>query len=94
MGKKGMRIERKKNALRGTVTGIIVQSFNMLIPFIIRSIFIRIIGIEYAGLDSLFKSILQVLNLTELGVGSAIVFSMYKPISVGDDIKICALMKL
>ncbi len=89
-----MKIERQKNAIRGTVTGVLLQLVNILIPFIIRSIFIREIGIEYAGLDNLFKSILQVLNLTELGVGSALVFNMYKPISEGNDAKICALMKL
>ena len=89
-----MKIERKKNAIRGTATGMVLQIVNILVPFVIRSIFIREIGIEYAGLDNLFKSILQVLNLTELGVGSALVFNMYKPISEGDDNKICALMKL
>lgn len=45
------------------------------------------------GLDSLFVSILQVLNLTELGVGSVMVYSMYKPIAEDDSTKVCALMK-
>ena len=49
---------------------------------------------EYLGLNSLFTSILSVLNLAELGVGSALVFSMYKPIAEDDTEKICALMNL
>ena len=42
----------------------------------------------------MFTSILQVLNLAELGVGSAMVFSMYKPIAQEDSKTICALMRL
>ena len=49
---------------------------------------------QYLGLNSLFTSILQVLNLAELGVGSAMVYSMYKPIAEDDTAKICALLKL
>ena len=51
-------------------------------------------GVEYVGLNSLFTSVLQVLNLAELGVGSAMVFSMYEPVSKNDSVTICALMKL
>ena len=87
-------IERKKNAIKGTISGLFFFFFYLVIPFIIRSTFIHFIGIEYAGLNSLFTSILQVLNLAELGVGSALVFSMYKPIAVDDTAKICALLKL
>ena len=47
---------------------------------------------EYMGLGSLFTSILQVLNLAELGFSSAITFSMYKPIAQGDEETVCALM--
>lgn len=51
-------------------------------------------GVQYLGLNSLFTSVLQVLNLVELGVGSAMIFSMYKPIAKDDTQMICALMKL
>lgn len=51
-------------------------------------------GIGYVGLNSLFASVLQVLNLAELGVGSAMVYSMYRPIAENDTEMICALMKL
>lgn len=52
------------------------------------------LGEQYLGLNSLFTSILQVLNIAELGVGSAMVFSMYEPISKDDTKKINALMRL
>lgn len=55
---------------------------------------IYLMGVQYLGLNSLFSSILQVLNLAELGVGSAMVYSMYKPIAEDDAASICALEKL
>lgn len=59
-----------------------------------RTAMIYFMGVQYLGLNSLFTSILQVLNLTELGVGSAMVYSMYKPIADDDTKTICALMRL
>ena len=59
-----------------------------------RTAMIYLMGVRYLGLNSLFTSILQVLNLAELGVGSAMIYSMYKPIAEDDNATICALMKL
>ena len=59
-----------------------------------RTAMIYLMGVEYLGLNSLFTSILQVLNLAELGVGSAMVYSMYKPIAENDKSTICALLKV
>ncbi|MBO4421055.1 MAG: polysaccharide biosynthesis protein [Lachnospiraceae bacterium] len=89
-----MKIERTKNATRNIMFNGMSQMMSLLIPFIMRSIILNFLGIEYLGLGGLFKSILSILNLAELGVGSAMVFSMYKPIAEDDTETICALMKL
>ena len=89
-----MRIERTRNAKRNILVGVINRFVSIIIPFITRTIMIRTLGVEFLGLDSLFASILQVLNITELGVSSAIVYSMYKPIAADDDETICALLNL
>ena len=89
-----MKIERTRNASRNIVFGVILRSVQIIIPFFMRSAVTYFIGIEYLGLDGLFKSLLQVLNLAELGVGSAMIYSMYKPIASDDHKSICALMKL
>lgn len=89
-----MKIERTKNAANNIIFGFILKLYQILIPFIIRTVMIYFLGVEYLGLDSLFTSILQVLNLAELGVGGAMVFSMYKPIAEDNRNKICALMNL
>lgn len=88
------KIERTKNASRNIYFGVILQIYKLIIPFVMRTALIYLMGMEYVGLNSLFISVLQVLNLAELGVGSAMVYSMYKPIVEDDTVTICALMKL
>lgn len=89
-----MKIERTKNASRNIVFGVILKVYQILVPFLMRTAMIYLMGVQYLGLNSLFSSVLQVLNLAELGVGSAMVYSMYKPVAEDDDTTICALMKL
>lgn len=89
-----MKLERSKNAARNVIFGSITKIYNILVPFLMRTALIYCLGMEYVGLNSLFTSILSVLNLAELGVGSALVFSMYKPLAEDDTEKICALMRL
>ena len=76
-----MKIERTKNASRNIVFGSLLMIYQIAVPFLMRTAMIYLLGVEYLGLNSLFISILQVLNLAELGVGTAMVFSMYKPMA-------------
>lgn len=89
-----MRIRRTENALRGAFWGTILKIYQIIMPFIIRTVIIYYLGIEYVGLNSLFTSLLSVLNLAELGVGSAMVFSMYKPIANDDSERLGRLISL
>lgn len=89
-----MKIERTRNATRNITVGVVLKIYQTVVPFLMRTAMIHFMGVEYLGLNSLFSSILHMLNLAELGVGSAMVFSMYKPIAEDDTPRICALMGL
>ena len=89
-----MRIERTKNAGRNMVFGTLMRIYQIVMPFVIRTFMIRYMGAAYTGLSGLFTSILHVLNLAELGVGSAMVYSMYQAIAEDNHDEICALMRL
>lgn len=89
-----MSNSRAKNAKRNILFGTINRAANILFPFAIRTVMLYIMGSEYLGLDSLFSAILSFLSLAELGVGSALVFNMYKPIAEDDSKLICALLNL
>lgn len=85
---------RTQNATRNILWGIANKLSALFIPFIVRTVMIYSLGSEYLGLNSLFTSILQVLSLAELGVGSAMVYAMYKPVAENDTETICALLNL
>lgn len=72
-----------------------VQVISMsILPFIVRTVMMHYWGLEYVGLNSLFTSILSVLNLSELGFGQALVFSMYAPAANKDNDKMCELLSI
>lgn len=83
---------QKDNIIRNGFWGIIYKIFALLTPFIIRTIIIHKLGIEYLGLNNLFASLLQILNMAELGFGSAVVYNLYKPLADRDDATVNALI--
>ena len=72
--------------------GVIGQILLILLNFISRTIFIKYLGVEYLGINGLFTNILFVLNLADLGLGTAITYSLYKPLAENDKEKINALI--
>ncbi|MBE5905185.1 MAG: polysaccharide biosynthesis protein [Lachnospiraceae bacterium] len=89
-----MKNNRSVNAFRNMVAGFAMKITQILLPFLTRTVMIHVLGMEYLGLSGLFASILDMLNMVELGVGRAMVFSMYKPIAENREDTLCALMRL
>lgn len=85
-------MDRIRVVSRNLVWGVFSKCVALLFPFITRTVMIYTMGLPYLGLSGLFSSVLMILNLAELGIGSALVFSMYKPMADRDDGKICALL--
>ena len=83
---------RTANVKRNIVYGMVQIAVSRILPFCIRTIVIYRFGIEYLGLSGLFTSVLSTLSLMELGFGTAIVYSMYKPVAEGDTGMICAYL--
>jgi O-antigen/teichoic acid export membrane protein len=85
---------RTNNSLKNIKTGFIVQLINKVMAFVVRTVFIRILNTEYLGVNGLFTNILTLLSFAELGVGTAIIFNMYKPVAEKDTEKLKSLIKL
>ena len=86
-------MDKKRGALNVSIS-IVFKLVILIVSILTRRFLIRYIGNEANGLDSLYTSIVGVLSIAELGIGTAIVFCMYKPIVDGDTNKVSALYGL
>lgn len=85
---------RLRNSVRNVSVGLIVTVINTLVSFVTRTALIKTLGVEVLGLNGLFTEVISMLSLAEMGVGMAIIYSLYKPISENDERKISQLMGL
>lgn len=89
-----MSQSRIYNSIRNMKFAFINQIISLLMSFISRKIFVLYLTQEYLGLNGLFSNILSILSLAELGIGSAITFSMYKPLAENDEKTLKALLNI
>ena len=87
-----MADSRTKNAFRNVGFGFANRFITLVLPFATRTVTLYLLGASYLGIGTLFSSILSFLSLTELGLGSAIVYALYGPIAREDSRTICALL--
>ncbi|MFN7250062.1 MAG: lipopolysaccharide biosynthesis protein [Anaerobacillus sp.] len=85
---------RIKHSIFNIAAGLGSQVIITALSFISRTVFITYLGIEYLGISGLFTSILAMLALAEAGIGSSIIYSLYKPVADNNHEKINVLMKL
>lgn len=84
--------DRTKKSFNNIIVGFLNQFISLLLSFITRTVFIRILGTELLGVNSLFSDILNLLSMADLGFNTAMAYSFYKPISENDTNKISALI--
>lgn len=84
---------RTDYSILNIATGLGGYALNTLLGLICRMVFTRTLAADYLGVNGLFTNILSMLSLAELGIGSAIVFALYKPLAHNDKDKIASLVK-
>lgn len=83
---------RKENALYSSVAGLTQQLLSIICAFIFRTFFLHVLSREYLGIEGLFSNLIQFFSLAELGIGTAIIYRMYKPFADKDVDKIEAYL--
>lgn len=76
-----MKNSRTKNSFINVSIATISKILHLILSFVCRTYFIKILGSEYLGINGLFTNILTILSFAELGIGNAIIFKLYKPIA-------------
>ncbi len=84
---------RSQNSIKNASSEIIVRLLTAVSKFVLRTVFIYTLGIQYNGVSGLFNDILFVFSLAELGINRAIAFALYKPLANHDDDAISRIMK-
>ena len=87
-------MSRTESSLKNLYAALIGQAAGILISFFSRRVFVDTLSREYLGLSGLFANILTIFSLAELGVGSAMNFSLYKPLAEKNIPLIKSLMRL
>lgn len=86
-----MSESRTKNSVRNIFWVYCNTFITLILNFVNRTIFIRYLGIEFLGINGLFGNILTILSLADLGFGTAMAYSYYRPIADENTEKIIAL---
>lgn len=89
-----MAFSRTENTVRNTMAAYMLQIVSMIARFVSQTIFIYLLGKQYTGVAGVFSDILQMLAASELGIGAAVLFSLYRPIKEGNNSKVAAYMLL
>lgn len=85
---------RTEYSARNTTVAMTARIIAILTGYFTRVVFTHTLSEDYVGINGLFTDILNVLALSELGVGTAITYALYKPVSQGDVEKQKSLMRL
>ena len=83
---------RTYHSSKNLLLGLMNKMITIILAFVSRNIFIRVLSVEYLGINGLFADVLTMLSLADLGFGTAMAYSFYKPIAENDEIKITALI--
>lgn len=83
---------RTKNSIKNIIVALILNLISIIIGLISQKVFISSLGTEYLGINGLFTNIISMLGIVELGLGSAIIYNLYKPVADNNKKKIKSLM--
>lgn len=83
---------RTKLSALNLLSGIVNRCVTVVLRLFGRIVFFRYLSAELYGLSGLFSNVLGLLSLAELGIGTAITYSLYKPLAEKDEEKIASLM--
>jgi len=83
---------RFQKSVRNLLVSWLGQAAYIIINMFVRKIFIDILGADMLGISGLFSNILSFLSFAELGIASAVCYSLYRPLAENDEKSIREIM--
>lgn len=86
---------KQSSRTQNTLRNILFSILSLLLPVVLllaqRAVFVRVLPVEYLGVNNLFADIFAMLALFEMGAGGAITYFFYQPLARGDYGKVRSL---
>lgn len=83
---------RTKQSIKNIIATSFCYIFTLIIGFVSRSYFARLLGVEYLGINSLFSNVISVMSVVELGFGAVVIYNLYRPISENNQTQVKSLV--
>ncbi len=87
-------VTRTEYSVRNTSVAMISRILAIIMGYLLRVVFTYTLSEDYVGLNGLFTDIIRILSLSEMGIGTAITYALYRPVAEGDIEKQKTLMRL
>lgn len=85
-------MQRTKRSILNVVVSFASYAVLLVTAFVVQHYLVTEKGAEYNAINGLFGNILTMMSLADLGIGTAIIYHMYKPVAQRDEDTINALL--
>lgn len=86
--------ERVHRSVMNIKVGMLFYMLSLILAFFSRKVFLDCLGAEFIGLTGMLMNIMSFLSVAELGIGTSIVYFLYKPLQEDDHQKINEVMSM
>lgn len=86
--------ERVHRSVMNIKVGMIFYVLSLFLAFFSRKVFLDCLGAEFLGLTGMLMNIMSYLNVIELGIGTSIIYFLYKPLQEDNHEKINEVMSM
>ena len=86
--------ERVHRSVMNIKVGMIFYILSLFLAFFSRRVFLDCLGAEFIGLTGMLMNIMNFLSVAELGIGTSIVYFLYKPLQEDNHQKINEVMSM
>lgn len=85
-------MKRTGKSFINVITSVLTNAVILVTAFVVQKVLIKTMGSDYNGINGLFGSIISMMSLADLGIGTAIIYHMYRPVAEKDWQKINSLL--